>query len=219
MTQNTSETRPMCSTKNAVRVAAFISIPKNASKTVLKMLQLGDNRDLDNTQSPVIYENHQRGQVLASRHNLTELFVFCFCRNPYDRCISWYEYHRAIEPYRNLTFREWVQLGMPHHFKKQNCTQYDEQGLSPLAQSIYVDGCKIDFIGRIENFDEDIKNIASLLNDLCKSRSLDTHFSYSPIRINTSHRNCDSSYYYDTKTRQQVYALLEQDFIRFDYPA
>lgn len=73
------------------RIAAFVSIPKNASKSVLDILELGANRDHDNTTSLVIYENHQRAAVLARKYNLAELFVFCFARNPYSRCISWYQ--------------------------------------------------------------------------------------------------------------------------------
>ncbi|MBC8488197.1 MAG: hypothetical protein H8D45_19385 [Bacteroidetes bacterium] len=69
------------------RIAVFISIPRNASKTVLNILELGANRDIENTDSPVIYENHQRGVVLASKYELENLFVFCFSRNPYDRYI------------------------------------------------------------------------------------------------------------------------------------
>jgi len=105
-----------------LRVAAFISIPKNASKTVLHMLRLGKNRDRDTTSSPVIYENHQRGAVLADKCRLDRLYTFCFVRDPYERCISWYEYHRNLQPYESLTFADWVHAGMPHHWKRQNQT-------------------------------------------------------------------------------------------------
>ena len=116
----------------AKRIAAFISIPKNASKTTLDILDLGPNRDLETTTSLVIFENHQRAAILNKKYDLHNLFVFCFVRNPYDRCVSWYAYHKKIEPYKSLNFEAWVKAGMPHHQKRQNQTDYETEGISPL---------------------------------------------------------------------------------------
>ena len=201
-----------------VRIGAFISIPKNASKSVLKMLQIGPNRDLENTDSPVIYENHQRGSVMARRHDLTELFTFCFCRNPYDRCVSWFAYHQQLGLYKSVSFEQWIHRGMPHHFTIQNGTDYVRENLTPLSQHIYVENTAIDFIGRIENFDRDMQLVVDQLNGRAENARLNHRFTYSSVRCNASSRLQDFNRYYSPKTRAIVAELLRRDFLEFDYP-
>ncbi len=124
---------------SGVRIGVFISIPKNASKSILNILALGKNRDQENTSSLIIYENHQRASILSQKYDLNNLFVFSFVRNPYDRCISWYEYHKNMELYRSLSFSSWVKQRMPHHWRIQNQTDYVSEGFSPLFQYNFVE--------------------------------------------------------------------------------
>ena len=199
------------------RIAVFISIPKNASKTVLNILKLGANRDIDNADSPVIYENHQRGVVLASKYELENLFVFCFSRNPYDRCVSWYEFHKNIEPYKSLTFEKWIKKGMPHHWEKQNETNYIKENMSPLLQYNFVDQCKVDFIGKIENFENDLKTIVDKLNRIWVQSNFKKRFKYNNKNINKSKRNSNIDSYYTNETKEIVHTLLKKDFLYFGY--
>ena len=208
--------------RDAPRVAAFISIPKNVSKTVLDALGLGPDRDLEYTGSPVIYESHQRGSVMARRFPLDSLFVFCVARNPYDRCVSWYEYHRGagLEPYRSLPFDEWVRRGMPHHWRRVNQTQFAELGVTPLLQHTFVEGVRVDFVARMERFDEDFRLIVGRLNDICRRRHITRHFRYprTLARVNRSSRQLPrTDEYYTDETRAIVYSLLEKDFTYFGY--
>lgn len=200
------------------RIGAFISIPKNASKTVLSILELGRNRDIENTDSPIIYENHQRGTILKNKYDLENLFVFCFSRNPYDRCISWYEYHRFLEPYSSMSFTDWIKSGLPHHWIKQNATNYPKEGISPLLQYNFVENCKIDFIGRIENFQEGLQTVIEKLNIICEEKQVKRHFIFKDRKLNsTSNRRSDIDYYYTQETKDIVYSLLQKDFHFFDY--
>jgi hypothetical protein len=205
---------------SARRVGAFISIPRVASNTVRHVLDLGPNRDLESTDSPVIYENHQRGAVLSSRYDLDDLFVFCFARDPYDRCVSWYEYHRErqLEPYRSLSFTEWVERDMPHHWKRQNLTDYQREGLSPLLQSNFVTGCKIDFVGRLETFEDDLRRVVEQLNGRCSVKGLEHRFRFSQLRLNASRGRKHNDSYFSPQTRGRVCSLLRDDFVRFGYP-
>ena len=205
------------------RVGAFISIPKNASKTVLDALELGANRNVERTRSLVIYENHQRGAVLARRYPLDRLFVFCFARNPYDRCVSWYEYHRTVEryePYLSLSFDEWVRRGMPHHWRRQNQTDFARRGLTPLLQYTFVEGVRVDFVGRMERFDEDLGVVVDRLNEICRRRGI-AHRFRRPEKVaakNTAPRQrTRTDEYYTPETREIVYSLLEKDFRHFGY--
>lgn len=199
------------------RVGVFISIPKNASKAVLKILDLGENRNKENTNSLIIFENHQRGEVLNRKYDLDNLFVFCFSRNPYDRCISWFEYHQDIEPYKSLTFEQWVKAGMPHHVIRQNETDYVNEGISPLLQYNYVKNCKIDLVGKMENFSDDLTAIVERLNCLCKDKNINHTFSNTNARLNTSKRAPNIAQYYSPETKAIVYETLRKDFDYFKY--
>jgi len=206
------------SNPQAIRIAAFISIPKNASKSMLEILALGPNRDVENTTSLVIYENHQRAVVLRQKYNLSHLFVFCFVRNPYDRCVSWYEYHKDIEPYHSMPFESWIRNGMPHHITVQNGTDYVAEGLSPLLQYNYVESQRIDFIGRMESFEQDMVNIIEKLNTICATKGLLHRFEYIDSKVNTSNRISDYEHYYTKETKEIVFSTLQKDFEYFGYP-
>ena len=201
-----------------VRIAAFISIPRNASQTVQAILGLGPNRDQENTTSLVIHENHQRASVLAKKYDLDALFVFCFVRNPFDRCVSWYEFHKHVKPYCSLSFPAWVQAGMPHHFRTQNETDYVTEGLTPLLQSTFVNGCRPDFVGRFETFSVDMPIVVDQLNDACARRGLEHRFQWIDVHKNRSRRRRDYLSYYTRETQAAVVRLLREDFERFDYP-
>jgi len=200
------------------RVAAFISIPRNASNAVRVSLGLGPNRDHDSTGSPVIYENHQRGSVLTRKYDLGRLFVFCFVRNPYERCVSWYQYHRdrGMEPYTALSFDAWVRQGLPHHWQIQNETDYSSAGLSPLSQYDFIEGTVVDYVGRIESFEDDIRLISATVAARCADKGID----YQPRQIvhsNRSSRPEDWRSLFQPETLELVSTLLERDFSTFGY--
>ena len=203
----------------AIRIAAFISVPKNASKSILEILELGPNRDVEDTTSLVIYENHQRAAVLKQRFDLSNLFVFCFARNPYDRTISWYQYCRdlKLEPYASMPFDVWIKKGMPHHVTVQNGTDFVKENLSPMLQYNYVESQRIDFIGRMENFNNDMMTIVEKLNALCTQKGLSHRFQFIDYKTNTSTRAPDYEQYYTPETKEIIYATLKKDFEFFGY--
>jgi chondroitin 4-sulfotransferase 11 len=202
--------------KNKVRFGVCISIPKNASKSVLDILELGPNSDEENTASLIIYENHQRATILSKKYDFNNLFVFTFVRNPYDRCISWYEYHKNLEPYRSLSFSTWIEQEMPHHWKIQNQTDFELEGISPLLQYNFVERQKVDFIGKIESFLDDMKTIIVKLNMLCKKNDITYRFDFIDKQVNTSNRSYDW-HYYVRETKEMVSSLLNKDFEFFGY--
>lgn len=205
--------------KKKQRIAAFISIPKNASKSVLRILQLGRVRMQETTHSPVIYEDHQRAKILSQKYSLKDLFLFCFVRNPYDRCVSWYSYHRHLEPYASRSFKEWLMQGAPHHWTVQNQTDYVADQVSPLLQYSFVESYPIDFIGRVETFTTDMNKLIQRLNEACKNHEIDHQFKMTSVHLNRSKRSSDYGMYYDRESQEKAYSLFEQDFRFFGYPA
>jgi hypothetical protein len=165
----------------------------------------------------VIHENHQRGIILKSKYKLEHLFRFCFVRNPYDRCVSWYEFHRNMEPYNSLTFESWVKEGMPHHWGKQNETDYITNRMSPLLQLNFIEQCKVNFVGKIENFASDFNIVINKLNLICAAQELLPMFRYVDQKLNVSSRSHCISDYYDNSLKRIVSTLLAEDFDRFGY--
>lgn len=200
------------------RIGVFISIPKNGTYTVKKLLKL--NKDSDGKYgSVIISEKHERGTILNDKYNLEGLFVFCFVRNPYDRTISWYEYHknRNLEPYTSLSFEEWVKEGMPHHWDVLKETNWEEEGISPLLQYHFVSDCKVDFVGRVEHFEHDMKTIVRRLNRMLEDTHREPDFEYIEARKNTSNRSNSLDDYYTPETKKIASEILHRDFVEFRY--
>ncbi len=205
--------------KDKELVGCFISIPKCATKTILRMFALGRNRDnhyKEESNQHVIYENHQRLKILEERFDLDKKFVFTFVRNPYDRIKSWYNYHITTEPYKSQTLNEWIQNGCPTHWKVQNQTNWRKENLSPLLQYNFVDGkTKVDFIGKIENFEEDCKLIIIKLNKLFEDYGLEKRISYKTLQAN---RSTDQTKEKITdENKELIYTMFRQDFEYFGY--
>ena len=156
------------------------------------------------------YKSHYGEKVFNS------LYKFCFVRNPYDRVKSWYNYHINTEPYKSQTLNEWIQNGCPTHWKVQNQTNWRKENLSPLLQFNFVDGkTKVDFVGKIENFEEDCKLIISKLNKLFEDNGLEKRISYKTLQAN---RSTDQTKEQITdENKELIYTMFRKDFEYFGY--
>ena len=205
-----------------IKFVAFVSIPKCASKTILNMMELGRNRDDDSTElinNYVIYENHQRLIVLEQKYNLNDMFVFTFVRNPYDRIISWYNYHKNIKPYCELSIDKWIEQGCNVHkgWIRQNQTNWKLEEKSPLLQYNFIESNtnrKIDYIGKMETFDEDIQKIIEHLNKIFETNNVEKRCTYKNIKKNANRgeKECLTQ-----QSKNIIYNLFKKDFEYFGY--
>ena len=194
----------------------FISIPKNASKSVFKSFGY-QNKDHSKTDDIGIMDNHARWEVILKRYGQEEFdtrYKFCFVRNPWDRCVSWFYYHKntmKLHPYKTLTFKEWVMQGCPHHWKRQNGTNYELFGHSPLDQWHFVcdndDNILVDFVGRYETFSTDFQKICKHLN----ITSEETHIN------KTRNRTFDYMSEYDLESFEKIREIFQKDISLFGY--
>lgn len=196
-----------------MRKYIFISIPRNASHSISKILNQ-KKKDLSNRKSIGISDNHARCAVIKRRYGVPEFnkrFKFCFVRNPWDRCVSWFFYHRKMVPYNKYTFEKWVKAGMPHHWTIQNGTNYRRLKMSPLHQSVFfIDGegkPEVNYVGRIENFEHDMKEILT---------KLDVNSNMVNIKLNRSNR-VEYRKYYTEETKNIVARILKRDIELFKY--
>ncbi|WP_234572869.1 sulfotransferase family 2 domain-containing protein [Rhodohalobacter sp. 614A] len=202
--------------KNCIGV--FISIPKNGTYTVKNLLKLNklSDRKYDDI---IINRKHERGSVLQKNYNFENLFVFCFVRDPYDRTISWYEYHkgRNLEPYTSLSFEEWIREGMPHHWTILKDSDWEKENISPLLQYNFISDCKVDFIGHTEHFERDMKTIIENLNQKLLDSGREIEFEFSQVQKNKSNRLADIDHYFTPETKKIVSEILHKDFEYFGY--
>jgi|TARA_B110000858_G_scaffold16512_2_gene16691 hypothetical protein len=206
---------------NNKKIGCFVSIPKCASKSILKEFKMGVCRDLDSLDSDnlIIFENHQRLKILEERYNLDDLFVFAFVRNPYDRVKSWFSYHTGPY-YDNLTLEEWVNNGCITHFTVQNKTNWKKEGLSPLLQYNFIDTAKkkVDFVGKMENYENDMKIITEKLNSICKERGIKHEFTFHNVKCNTNTNNKNKkNLEMSNEIKEKIYNLFKKDFEYFGY--
>lgn len=201
-------------------VAAFISIPKCASKSILTSFELGNCRDWHGnavTETHVLYENHQRIYVLEDLYDLNNIYLFCFVRNPYQRIVSWYQYHIEHSFYKYVTLNDWVKNGCPIHWKIQNKTDWEKEKLSPLLQYNFIEskkGIKVDFIGKMENFKEDCDKLINILNQKFKERGFKKII---PNNIIHKNKSIPIKEELTVESKEIIYNLFKKDFEYFDY--
>lgn len=200
-------------------LGCFISIPKCASKTILNMFELGycrDNHFNEKSKQCIIYENHQRLKVLESKYNLENKYTFTFVRHPYQRVKSWYYYHKNSEPYKSQTLNQWIKNGCETNWTIQNKTNWKKEKISPLLQYNFIDGNKkLNYIGKIENFKEDCKNIISELNLILEANKYPKKIRYKNIKVNKAKRKKNEII--TDESKDIIYNLFKKDFDYFRY--
>ena len=133
------------------------------------------------------------------KHNPKEYFKFTFVRNPWDRMVSTYFYYNR---HQALSFKEYTTILLSQSASKgwkrhTSCYDYifDENTTTT-----------IDFIGKIENFEEDFNIVCDKIG--IPRRQL-THTN------KTNHKHYTE--YYDDETREIVAEKYAKDIEYFGY--
>lgn len=179
--------------------SVFIHIPKTGGTTIQECLGLEKFRYLHR-----VSNFKQEGNVTFGHINYKRLlreglisksfdensFKFAFTRNPYDRAVSIFHWHKKKnEISKDLSF-----LDFSRNLKR---TGY---------QKTYVKGVKLDFLGRYENFEQDLKYVANILGiDLKEVPRLNA----------TKHRPYYT--YYCEESKYNVEEYYRRDFEHFGY--
>jgi len=144
-------------------------------------------------------------QLEVGTHIFDDYFKFSFVRNPWDKAISQFHYmrHRA-------DLREFVGMDLDDSFhkylaliQKKTHVQWDEQ-----YKFIYSDDDElmVDFLGRFENFEQDVNTLVEILG--VKMSSI-------PHSNRTHHRPYYE--YYDNEARELVRMIYKRDITLFGY--
>lgn len=188
----------------------FVAVPKTASTTVHKLLNV-----LGNKQDPYLQEKYHYPikDILRESNDISNYFTFGFSRNPWDRLYSsWLEFTRNKDhlatwsselPKEFSTFEEFV-LGF------ENSQWSKEIHFQPSSWYLYNNNRPLDFIGKYENFSKDLKTVFEKLN------IVNIDWSNLPHTRKTK-RDTDYRIYYNKKTLKIVEHFYKDDIINFGY--
>ena len=193
----------------------FVHIPKAAGNSIKHAFGIGweDHKDIE-----------KYSQILGER-KLAQLFKFTFVRNPWDRLFSEYNFQRRKsqradtvrlylykEDGTERNFREWVSFALANprlHPPNQWGGKPSEEvhRMSPQWDWIASDdGLRVDFVGRLENMQEDFRKI-------CLKVGL------TPRRLKRKNRKLHLHYsrHYDQETKELVADYYRKDIEAFGY--
>ena len=182
----------------------FFHLYKTGGTSVTSMIQRYCNRSLEKHMN---WNNFSKVDSLSLRN---KYFTFGFVRNPWDWQVSLYFYmlkdrghhqHRMIKRMKN--FDEYISWRVEREVRLQY-NFFSEDGTidTPI---------KLDFIGKLENIEEDMKKIKQKIKE--KSN---VEISYSIPHLNkTNHKNYRE--YYTDETKEMVRKAFTKDIEYFNY--
>jgi hypothetical protein len=180
--------------------ACFIHIPKTGGVSIQTALELQQFRSRVSIRgrrrySGLITFGHQLvGRLIHARYVPRDMFLFSFCRNPYDRAVSlWAHYRREYEP--DMTF-----VGFCHRLRRLSW-----RIRSP--QVTWLRGIKLDFLGRFETLEADFARLCDVLG--VQRRALP--------HLNAGSRSPWCGGYYDDELQAIIRRQYAPDFERFGY--
>ena len=198
--------------------AVFIHIPKTAGGYIIGALGLrhlvGSKRLKESfNQAGLVNFGHQDYKRLlksglVSREFDESAFKFAFCRNPFDRVVSHYFWTRKRHPDilpGSIDFLDFTRM-FGQKQKPNRISRRIGGGDWFRPQHVSIDGIKLDFIGKYENLQYDLKHIAKHLGIKTKKAR--------QFR-KTRHR----SYwlYYNDESAENVRRYYRKDFDFFGY--
>jgi len=164
------------------------------------------------------YEKHSLINKLSPIYN--NYFKFCFVRNPWDRLVSWYNMIERL-PMGNNDFIDYIKKNANNFSEFLDATEIiddtKETHYGNNFKSITINQfdfltdkegqLNIDFIGKMENLQEDYDKIKKILN---LPTTLLPH-------KNKGIQNTDYRKYYTESDTQKVYDMYKKDIEYFKY--
>ena len=197
----------------------FVHVPKTGGSSVEAMFarRVDDSRVVEGRKRHASYQ-----WLLAAEPGLDAYWSFGFVRNPWARMVSWWSmvsgvFERAergdekarskIEKYPNA----WLPEGEFRHdfdrFVLEGTEKVSKLGTPQSVTLARADGRLVDFVGRTENFDDDLNTVRDKLGLERRDQS--------PRRNQSSHGHYHE--YYNDETRAKVAEVFARDIELFGY--
>lgn len=201
----------------------FVHIPKCAGTTIERFF--GKDYDGYNTKTDYTKYIELKHEIAHSKHyrlsdyekiigdELNDYFKFTFIRNPYDLVVSKFIYIKTKNKTQmiingediteQMTFDQYVDF---IHRNKDRERIPKSVVVSNYDEWIITDNYKLDFIGKVENFNNDFKIICDKIG--VKYKKLN--------KMNTTIRT-EYRDYYNQDTKNKITELFKDDLEKYNY--
>ena len=186
----------------------FLHIPRTGGTILEKRLKNKYKMKLfGRDQGLGLSKQHYTANELISKNiDINKLFSFTFVRNPFDRILSTYlngiiNHTKSFDDYID-TIKNVVENKLYYKIWKINTS--DISHYKPQVE--LLENLNPDFIGRFENYENDIKILSKMhpkLNCLCE--------------LNIKKRDIDYRKYYNERNRNIIEELYKDDLKKFNY--
>jgi Sulfotransferase family len=150
---------------------------------------------------------------LLGKPTFDRIFKFTITRNPWDRMLSIYRYRQKVGQIpQNLTFKTYViQFDSPRYVSTESASPFDHRNYyysSLEFISDYNGNILIDYIGKYENREADLKKIAETIG----MESLGKYCLQTAQK-----KSAHYSEFYDAETEKIVGRVFAEEIERFGY--
>lgn len=147
-------------------------------------------------------------QRILGKELYNNLFKFAFIRNPWAKEVSDYEYIKRTKSHPVYSFIHSQSLSLEQYleWKIQKGNMKSPQ-LSFIADS--NNNLLMNFIGKVENIDQDIKKLSKLIN-------IETELDNIP-KLNSKQESDSYQEFYNSHSKKLVEKLHEKELELFDY--
>jgi len=196
------------------RKIAFIHIPKTAGQSIEDLFEF----ELDNHHYFGNNNGHDFSHCtiknMQSKIDISNFFKFSFVRNPFDRLVSEFFYRYELKhnwvferlKMKKYSFEDFVNCFYEYKLSFDINKSSDESHFYSQFEFVCIDNkISVDFLGRFENFKNDISTLKKKFNInkniILKNKT--NHYHY--------------SLYYNTTTKSMVEKIYEKDLSFFNY--
>lgn len=206
---------PFCSEPEHSRTNKFLNIPFNYTQKKFNFhlhkrilcLKTGEKIKIGIINSDSIHHAKANDiKKILGQELFDNFFKFAFVRNPWSKELSDYEYikRHSEHPVSNMIHSKSLSLEQYLEWKIQQKNKQSPQ-LSYIADD--HNNVLVNFIGKVENIDSDLKKIAKLTNLEIGNIK----------RLNTANKFLDYKYHYTSNSRKLVEELHKNELNMFNY--
>jgi len=199
----------------------FIHIPKCAGTSIESFFGYDyDNNKYIESDFKIGHPKHMtlnEYSSVLSKKLLDNIFKFTIIRNPFDLVLSQYYYglynektfwngKNDYEYKKNITFNDYIIFIQNN--KRNDIKERLSTNVYSLDEYIISDNVELDFIGRYENLNEDIKKIYSCL---------DIEYKELPFENKSKINKLNYKDYYNNQTKDLVYKIFKDELKKYNY--